>query len=124
MGKVRRRCPHCERTVGTRLVAGSLVVAAHDRPRGGLCPGTGLAVGPAVPARPGAAARKQGKKTRSGKATAVSGGARVSARERDVIRASERRERAERDAAFRGELGGSRSVRSVSGGLPTLGRGR
>lgn len=123
MAKVRRRCPHCERTVGTRAVSGSRVVVTHDRPAGGLCPGTGLAVGAPEPTRrPVPPARKQGKNARSGKA--AGGGVKVSAQERQVIRASERRERAERDAGLHDDLGGTKSVRAVSGGLPTLGRGR
>lgn len=125
-------CGHCERRVSARPANGALVAAVHQGPDDALCPGTGLlVVGPTPPAT-----RKRQLPPRrvkqSTRATERAGTANKKSRtsrrrtsaELAAIRASEALERAAWDSAQQWDVGGRNSVRTVSGGAPTLGKRR
>lgn len=124
-----RTCSHCESQVRTASSNGVLVAAVHSGSDGMLCPGTGLMlVGPSHPAPPKKKSPKRASNNATGrkrvKKKAHDGRRKLSPQERATIRESEALERADWLSAQRSEMGGRRSVRTVSGGAPTLGKRR
>lgn len=105
-----RICPECDQPVP---VTRAPSVYARHMYRDEQCAGTGL-LAPMKDARPG--------QRPPANASKVARIGEPSARERELIRGAEGRERAQR-AAVREADGGANSVRTVSGGLPSLGRG-
>lgn len=132
-------CAHCELSVRARAADGVFVAAVHESPNGTMCPGTGLLLAgfPKPAARKKQPPRRGSRRgTQTGKKSSKAAKhsrsakkklrtrAKLSPQERATIEASEALERAAWDSAQRWDLGGQRSVRTVSGGAPTLGKRR